>query len=29
MKKIKSIEGVKFGQTIEPGSASKRYEITV
>ena len=29
MKKMKSIEGVKFGQNIEPGNASKRYEITV
>ena len=29
MKKIKSIEGVKFGKSIEPGNASKRYEITI
>ena len=26
---MKSIEGVKIGQVIEPGNASKRYEITI
>ena len=29
MQKIKSIEGVKFGQIVEPWNTQKRYEVPV